>query len=142
MKVRTRDECAWQASSNASWITITGRASGSGEDELRYRVAQNNSSEDRSGTLSIAGQSFSIRQRGAEPPREERVNLEGTVGSVGGSCPSLTIGVNGEIVRTDSSTKFKHGACSDVRSGVRVKVKGRRVGSEPIRADEVSLERR
>jgi hypothetical protein len=118
---------------------ISGGASGSGDGEVRYRVSQNSSTQDRSGGLSIAGQSFTVEQRGAEPPRAEHVDVEGAVSGLSGSCPSLSMAVSGQSVSTDSSTRFKHGSCSDIRNGMTVKVKGQRIGSGPIRADEVDV---
>jgi hypothetical protein len=141
VRVRSREGCAWEGRSAAGWIDITGRASGSGEGEVHYRVAQNSSTEERSGTLSIAGQSFTVRQRGAEPPREERVRIEGTIGRLDGRCPSLTMSVSGDTVTTDSSTRFRHGSCGDIRPGTRVSVRGQRIGSGPIRAEDVDIER-
>jgi hypothetical protein len=108
---------------------------------VQYRVAENSSTDERSGTISIAGGSFSIRQRGAEPPRAERVHVDGPVSGLSGSCPSLRMRVGGESVTTDSSTNFERGSCRDLRNGMNVRVRGRRTGSEPIRADEVRLPR-
>jgi hypothetical protein len=139
VRVRARSGCEWEARSNASWIS--GGGSGSGDGEVKYRVSQNSSTQERSGTLSIAGQSFTVRQRGAEPPQSEDVKVDGRVGSLGGSCPNLSMSVGGQSVNTNSSTRFKHGNCSDIRSGVKVEVKGRRTGSGPIVADEVDIDR-
>lgn len=140
MRVRTRDGCSWNGRSGASWITVVS-GGGSGDGELRYRVAENQSTDERSGSLSIAGQTFSVRQRGAEPPRPVDVEVEGRVGGLSGSCPNLSLSVSGESVRTDSSTKFKHGNCGDIRPGTKVEVKGQRVGSGPIIAKEVEIDR-
>src|SRR5688572_24320720 len=56
--------CAWSASSSASWITITGGASGSGNGTVSYSVTTNASTTSRSGSLSIAGHTFSVTQAG------------------------------------------------------------------------------
>jgi hypothetical protein len=122
---------------------------------VRYRVAPNASSNRRNGTLSVAGQTFTVEQDGApenkpdkpdkpddpKPDKPEKVDVDGNVGSLGGSCPSLAFKVRGEDVTTSGSTKFKGGSCGDVRNGRRVRVKGERRGSEPIRADEVDIDR-
>lgn len=57
--------CAWAATSNASWITVTSSASGSGNGTVSYSVAANPNTSQRSGTLTIAGQTFTISQAGA-----------------------------------------------------------------------------
>jgi hypothetical protein len=56
--------CAWTAASNASWITITSGASGSGNGSVGYSVAANSGAA-RSGTMTIAGATFTVNQAGA-----------------------------------------------------------------------------
>jgi len=51
----------WIATSNVSWITITSAKSGTGPAALRYTVASNTGAA-RSGTLTIAGQTFTVNQ--------------------------------------------------------------------------------
>jgi uncharacterized delta-60 repeat protein len=53
--------CAWTATSNVPWATITGGPSGSGKGTVGYAVAAN-SGPARTGTLTIAGQTFTIEQ--------------------------------------------------------------------------------
>jgi hypothetical protein len=57
----------WSSGSNASWITITGGGSGSGSgpSSLSYSVALNASSSQRSGSMTIAGRTFTVTQSGA-----------------------------------------------------------------------------
>jgi hypothetical protein len=55
--------CPWTATSNVSWVTITGGASGSGNGTVVYAVAQyTGRPRKRTGTLTIAGQTFTVRQ--------------------------------------------------------------------------------
>jgi len=55
--------CAWTAQSNASWITLTGATSGSGQGVVTYNVASYGwPSKTRTGTLSVAGQTFTVKQ--------------------------------------------------------------------------------
>ncbi|MBK6314545.1 MAG: S8 family serine peptidase [Blastocatellia bacterium] len=56
--------CAWTATSNAAWLTITSGASGSGNGSVGYSVAENTGAA-RSGTLTIAGQTFTVNQAAA-----------------------------------------------------------------------------
>jgi Zn-dependent metalloprotease len=56
--------CNWTAVSNASFITITAGASGSGNGTVNYSVASNASTSSRTGTLTIAGQTFTVTQAG------------------------------------------------------------------------------
>jgi hypothetical protein len=53
--------CSWTSRSNASWLTITSGASGSGNGTVRFNVAANNGN-DRTGTLTVAGQTFTVDQ--------------------------------------------------------------------------------
>jgi hypothetical protein len=60
--------CAWQASSNAPWITIQGAAGGSGTGPLAFTVAPHAGSAARTGTLTIAGTTVTVTQAGMAPP--------------------------------------------------------------------------
>jgi hypothetical protein len=53
--------CAWTATSNVSWASITSGASGTGTGSVSYGVAANSGAA-RSGTMTIAGQTLSIAQ--------------------------------------------------------------------------------
>ena len=57
--------CTWTATSNAAWITVTAGASGNGNGTLSYDVAANAGSSSRTGTVTIAGQTFTVNQAGA-----------------------------------------------------------------------------
>jgi hypothetical protein len=57
--------CAWTAVSNDSWIHVTAGASGSGTSSVGYSVDANASTSPRSGTLTIAGRTFTVNQSGA-----------------------------------------------------------------------------
>ncbi len=61
MTVTAPDGCAWTASSNASWLTITSGASGSGAGAVQYTAAATTGPA-RSGTLTVAGQTFTVNQ--------------------------------------------------------------------------------
>jgi hypothetical protein len=63
VNVNAPNGCSWTAASNASWITITSGASGSGNGTVYYSVSANSSTNSRSGTMTIAGQSFTITQQ-------------------------------------------------------------------------------
>jgi hypothetical protein len=56
--------CGWTAGSNASWITITSGANGNGNGTVAFSVAANSGGE-RSGTLTIAGQTYTVTQAAA-----------------------------------------------------------------------------
>ena len=62
--VNTQSCCAWSASSNVSWITITSGSSGTGNGTVSYSVAANTSTSQRSGNLTVAGKIFTVTQSG------------------------------------------------------------------------------
>jgi hypothetical protein len=161
--VRTGPTCEWRADSGASWIMIESGRSGRGDGEVAYRVAVNTSTDPRSATLTIGNRPFRVEQEGARrnPPDDDDDDddedddddddngngnggrdgrAEGRVGSLSGSCPSLSFSVGGQSVVTDGSTEFKGGNCRDLRNGVEVKVRGERRGSGPIRAERVDID--
>jgi hypothetical protein len=61
--VVTNDGCTWTAvvSSQAPWITVTSGASGSGDGTVSFNVASNTGAQ-RSGTIAIAGHTFTVTQ--------------------------------------------------------------------------------
>jgi hypothetical protein len=64
ISVLTQSGCAWSATSNVSWITITSGSSGSGEGTVIYKVAKNYDPNPRTGTMTIAGLTFTAIQVG------------------------------------------------------------------------------
>lgn len=65
----TGSTCPWTATSNASWITITAGASGTGNGSVSYLVEANPSSLSRTGTLTVAGKTFTVIQTGQRRQR-------------------------------------------------------------------------
>jgi hypothetical protein len=77
--------CSWTASSNADWITITGGSSGSGNGTVSYSVSANTYASNRSGTMTIAGQTFTVTQSACSTilsPEYESFNSGSNVGEV------------------------------------------------------------
>ena len=57
--------CAWTATSNDSFLSINSGASGSGNGTVTYTIAANSITSPRTGTLTIAGQTFTVTQSAA-----------------------------------------------------------------------------
>jgi len=55
----------WTAASNSPFLTITSGASGTGNGTVGFSVAANSTGSPRTGTLTIAGQSFTVNQAAA-----------------------------------------------------------------------------
>jgi hypothetical protein len=54
----------WEAKSNCNWITITGDTEGAGSASIAYQVAANPTVVPRTGTLTIAGLTYTVTQEG------------------------------------------------------------------------------
>lgn len=59
--VNTANACAWTAVSNDAWITVTSGAAGTGNGTVGFTAALNTGAA-RSGTITIAGQTFTVSQ--------------------------------------------------------------------------------
>lgn len=57
--------CAWTAASNSSFITITSFLTGNGFGTVTYSVAAHTTTAARTGSLTIAGQTFTVTQAAA-----------------------------------------------------------------------------
>jgi hypothetical protein len=63
--------CAWQVASNAPWLTLTSASNSVGSGTVTFSV-DSNSGAYRTGTLTIAGQTVTVQQKGdyyAPPPQ-------------------------------------------------------------------------
>jgi hypothetical protein len=60
--VTTVAGCTWTAVANDSWITVQTGASGTGSGSVTYKVSKNNGNSPRTGTLTIAGRTFTVVQ--------------------------------------------------------------------------------
>ena len=65
--VTTTSACAWTAISNAPWLTITSGATGTGTGTVGFAAAANTGAL-RTGTLTIAGQTFTVTQPAVVAP--------------------------------------------------------------------------
>ena len=68
---------SWTATTNAPWISLTGRSNGLGNGTITYSVSPFLGTGSRTGTISIAGKVFTITQNGvpiALSPEEVRVD--------------------------------------------------------------------
>jgi uncharacterized repeat protein (TIGR01451 family) len=65
VRVRAGGGCSWTAVSKTSWLTLTSGSSGTGNGTVTYTVAANTSTSSRTGTLTIAGKTFTVEQAGS-----------------------------------------------------------------------------
>jgi M6 family metalloprotease-like protein len=65
--ITTTGTCSWTGVANDSWITVTGGASGTTSGTLTYSLTANTGPSPRTGTITIARQSFTITQASSNP---------------------------------------------------------------------------
>jgi hypothetical protein len=86
--------CAWSSLVSGSWITVTSGASGNSSGTLKYSVAANGTSSPRTGTINVAGNTFTITQAAgcsySLSSASQSLTAAGGTGTVtlntGGSC--------------------------------------------------------
>jgi len=86
--------------SNATFITVTSGSSGSGNGTVGYSVAANAGSTSRSGTITIAGQTFTVTQAGTGGGG---TNIIVNPGFESGTTPWV---ISGQVTRSTGS--FPH----------------------------------
>jgi PKD repeat protein len=57
--------CQWTAKSNNNWITVTSGTTGTGNGNINFTVSENEQGVSRNGSLTIAGQTFTVNQAAA-----------------------------------------------------------------------------
>lgn len=62
--------CAWTAAANDPWLKVASGASGRGNGTVHFDVAANTSTTSRTGTLTIAGHTFTVSEGGKNEPVE------------------------------------------------------------------------
>lgn len=90
--VTTAVECFWTSTSNDAWITITAGGSGNGNGTIQYSVDPNPTATPRTGTISIADQTFTVTQAGVAcsysiAPDAETFGSPGGTGNVNVTAP-------------------------------------------------------
>lgn len=64
VSVFTRPSCNWTATSNVPWLSVAAGASGTGNGTVSINTLSNPSPAPRTGTMTIAGQTFTVNQAG------------------------------------------------------------------------------
>jgi hypothetical protein len=66
VSVTSGSDCAWTATSAAAWITVSAGATGTGNATVNMTIAANQAAQ-RTGTVTIAGHTFTVTQSGVQP---------------------------------------------------------------------------
>ena len=78
----------------------------------------------------------------AGPAPGGRVELDGRVSSVRGSCPDVAFTIAGASVFGDASTEYRAGNCRHIEEGRRVMVVGVRQADSRVRAERIDIKPR
>ena len=95
-------------------------------------------------TISLNGNGARVeserRQRDDDDDDDDENELEGSVSNLSGLCPALTFTVRATTIRTNGTTRFSNGSCSQIATGLGVEVKGRREFDGSIFATAVEID--
>jgi hypothetical protein len=105
--VTAPSSCVWTATSNAGWLSVATGASGQGTGAVTLKVAVNSGSA-RTGTVTIAGQTFTVSQGGGACGA---LDVTGETRALGGGysyIPFTTYLYSGTITVTNTSAQTLH----------------------------------
>ena len=107
--------CAWTAASGSSFVTIAQGSSGTGNGTVQFTVGANSATADRSGTLTIAGTTVNITQRGATatPVTLSAPTASSPIGGVAVTSSRPTLVVNNSTATGSAGTVTYHFEVSD-----------------------------
>jgi len=94
VSVTSTNDCERSAASNSDWITVTSGSSGSGT--VSYSVDANSGTDSRTGTITIAGKTFTVTQDGITctysiSPASQSFDESGGNGSISVTAPGVCI---------------------------------------------------
>src|SRR5262249_48589680 len=111
--------CGWQAIPNDPWLSITSGASGVGNGTVGYHVAVNATGNPRSGTITIAGQTFTVNQ--SNLPCSYQINPTSTSLGFNGGSGTVTVtalaGCTWKAVPSDSWIMINGGTGTGTGNG-------------------------
>lgn len=106
--------CQWAATSDSNWLTVT-PAMGAGAAQFTYTALDNPSTQTRTGTLTIAGQTFVVTQDG-KPPFGPPTSVLAT-GDVHTATPFITVAWHGSGGATSYEVAFSANGTSYTSAG-------------------------
>jgi hypothetical protein len=134
VNVSTLPGCAWTANSTVNWIAIQSGKSGNESATVALDVSANPGAN-RTGQVTIAGQTYTVAQSSAlsgnpapppapGPTPSPTVEVSGRAENVAGRCPAIRFELSDTAVATNGDTDFRNLKCTDVKKGVRLTVQG------------------
>ncbi|HEX8286674.1 MAG TPA: BACON domain-containing carbohydrate-binding protein [Pyrinomonadaceae bacterium] len=76
VNVNAGSGCAWSAQSGVAWITVTAGSTGMGNGTVTYSVSASTGAQ-RTGAITIAGQTLTITQAGTSALRQSQFDFDG-----------------------------------------------------------------
>jgi uncharacterized protein (TIGR03437 family) len=123
--------CPWLASTDSAWVGITSAVSGVGSGTVSYAIAANLTPAPRTGTVTIAGQAFSVSQSVTAGSRPT-IAASGIVNGASfqtGLAPATWITIQGTnlapVTRTWGASDFAGDRLPTQLSGVSVSINGK-----------------
>src|SRR5262249_14917511 len=109
--VTAASACSWTATTNSAWLTVTGASSGTGNGAVTIGIAANSAAA-RTGTVTIAGQTFTVVQEAApvcnvslSPPSQDVTESAQTISiGVASSCTWTTVSQNSWLTVTGGAS--------------------------------------
>src|SRR5204862_2419510 len=83
--------CGWTAASNDAWIILTSAAGGSGSGIINFAVRENFTGVPRQGSLTIAGQTYTVIQDAGMPDCDYQLTPASRAFSAAGGSASLSV---------------------------------------------------
>jgi RHS repeat-associated protein len=91
-------DCTWTAISNVEWLTVTMSGSGMGNGTVGYSVAANPQVLPRQGTMTVAGQTFTVTQEGTVPDCDVTLPPPPPTFGAGGGTASISVSASRRCV--------------------------------------------
>jgi len=114
--------CGWTATSGKVWITIKAGGSPGGGGPVAYVVDSNDGASPRTGTMTIAGNAFTVTQDAAAgPPGQDGVTPPSAYIGKAGGCPGGTLTGTFQVTAA-SDVSWTAGADQSAFDGVTVAV--------------------
>ena len=161
----TTTGCAWTASSDANWLTITSGQSGNASGTVGLLAAANSGTQ-RIAHVSIGGLNDTVTQDAAPPPPAPTprpptpppptppptpppappppappplptTQVDGTIVKISGRCPNVTFVIRTTTIVTDGSTGYGNGDCGDLGIRLDVAVTGTVQPDRTVRATRI-----
>lgn len=101
VNVTAGETCSWVAVNDPMWITVTSGSSGTGNGTVTYSITENTEAKRRTGTISIAGQTYTVTQAGIPPTV---VSTSPETGATGASTGTAVRATFSETMKASSFT--------------------------------------